>query len=287
MSAPPLGLIAGEGIFPHLVARGARKAGRSVVCCGFDGIADASLVDEVDRYRRVSFVRLASWARFLRKHGCREAVLVGRVKKQRLHDAGRGGELLWAIRQLPDWTTFRAWYTILRKDRRSETALLTIASELERFGVTLIDSTAYTTEHLADEGVLGRHTPDDAAVRSIERGWGIVGYLTRQDVGQCVAVRDADVLAVEAVEGTNAAIRRAGSLCRGGGWTLVKRGNTRNDMRLDVPAIGVHTIELLAEQGAECLCVEAGRVILLDKPAVLASADRLGIAVVGRRESLP
>jgi hypothetical protein len=276
----PLGLIAGEGVFPLLVARGARAAGRRVVCCAFDGMADPALAEEVDAYRPVSFVRLTSWARFLRRHGCREAIMVGRVRKQNLYVKN---ELLWAIRQVPDFATFWAWFTILRKDRRSDTALRTTAAELEKRGITLIDSTTYTQDHLAGEGVMGRRTPDDRQLGDIERGWAVCGYLTREDIGQSVAVKDRDVIAVEAVEGTNRMIERAGELCSGGGWTMVKRANTREDMRMDVPSIGVQTIEKLKGAGATCLCVEAGKVILLEKPKVLEAADRAGIVVVGRK----
>src|SRR5690606_40071709 len=110
----------------------------------------------------------------------------------------------------------------------------------------------------------------------------VCGYMTRQDIGQAVGVKDRDIIAVEAVEGTNRMIERAGALCRGGGWTMVKRANTREDMRLDVPSIGVHTIEKLKSAGATCLCVEAGKVILLEKPKVIEAADRAGIVVIGR-----
>ena len=277
----PLGLIAGEGVFPFLVARGARAAGRKVVCCGFDGIADPALAREVDAYRPVSFVRLGSWARFLRQEGASEAIMVGRVKKQNLHVKN---EWFWALRQVPDFVTFWAWATVFRKDRRSETVLLTTAHMLQERGITLIDSTAYTKEQMATAGTMGRVEPGEAQLRAIERGWHVCGLLTREDVGQAVAVRDRDVVAVEATEGTNAMIDRAGALCRGGGWTLVKRGNTRGDMRFDVPTIGVQTVEHVHAAGGNCICVEAQQVILLEREKVLALADRLGIAVVGRSD---
>lgn len=275
----PLGLIAGEGVFPFLVARGARAAGRRVVCAAFDGIADPALADEVDAYRRVGFARLGSWARFLRRHGCEEAIMVGRVKKQNLYVEN---EWLWTLRQVPDLVSFWAWLTVLRKDRRSETVLLTTANELQKRGITLIDSTTYTRDQMATPGVLGRVQPTERQQASIERGWHVSGLLTREDVGQAIAVLDRDVIAVEATEGTNRMIERAGELCRQGGWTLIKRGNTRGDMRLDVPTIGVQTIEKLKATRAACVCVEAGQVILLERERVLELADRYGIAVVGR-----
>ena len=268
-------------MFPLLVARGARAAGRRVICAAFDGMADVSLEDEVDAHKAVSFTRLASWARFLRRHGCREAIMVGRVKKNHLHQRN---ELIWAVRQVPDWTTFHAWFTVLRKDRRSETALLTTARLLNERGITLIDSTTYMKDQMATAGTMGRVEPTDAQQADIERGWEVCGWATRQDIGQAVAVRGRDVLAIEAVEGTNAMIDRAASLARGAAWTFVKRGNTRDDKRMDVPTIGTTTIEHLISAGATCLCVEAGQVILLEKEKVLAAADAAGIAVVGRAD---
>ncbi|MEM7807497.1 MAG: UDP-2,3-diacylglucosamine diphosphatase LpxI [Planctomycetota bacterium] len=280
MTDRPLGLIAGEGIFPILVARGAKAAGRRVICAGFDGMADPKLVDEVDAYRPVSFVRVTSWTRFLRKHDVAEAIMVGRVAKQNLHVKN---EMLWALRQVPDWATFWAWFTEFRHDRRSETVLLRTAHELEKRGVTLIDSTTFNKDQLADEGVMTRRSPTETEARAIERGWQLGGMLTREDVGQSMAVRDRDVLAIEATEGTDAMIRRAGDLCRGGGWVLLKRGNTRRDPRMDVPTIGLKTIETIKAAGASCVCVEAGHVMLLERDKVLAAANEAGLCIIGRQ----
>ncbi len=275
----PLGLIAGEGIFPFLVARGAKAAGRRVVCAAFDGIADPRLAEEVDEFRPVSFVRLSSWARYLRRHDVSEAIMVGRVKKQNLHVKN---EMLWALRQVPDFVTFWAWFTEFRRDRRSETVLLRTALELQKRGVTLIDSTSFTRDQLADEGVMTSRPPTGPEQRAIDRGWELGGILTRQDVGQSLAVRDRDVIAVEATEGTDAMIRRAGDLCRGGGWVLLKRANTRHDPRMDVPTIGLTTIKSLKDAGATCICLEAGHVMLLEREKVLAAANEAGICIVGR-----
>ena len=252
-----------------------------MVCCGFDGIAEAELEREVDAFRPVSFLRLGSWARYLRRHGCREAIMVGYVRKQQfLH---RRGLFLHYLKQIPDWPMIWAYFTVLRKDRRSDTALLTAARLLKDRGIELIDSTTYCRDQLAGEGVMGRVHPAAAQLADIDRGWEICGYMTRADVGQSVAIKDRDVIAVEALEGTSRMIERAGELCRGGGWTLVKRANTREDMRLDVPSIGVETIQKLSAAGAGCLCVEARKVILLEKQKVLEAADKAGIAIVGKQ----
>ena len=255
-----------------------------MICAAFDGIADPAIAGEVDAFRRVSLARPGSWARFLRRNGCREAILVGRVKKQNLH---RRNELLWVLRQLPDAAALWTFATVLRKDRRTETALLAVADLLERRGITLTDSTAYTRDHLATAGIMGRVEPGEADRRAMERGWHLCGLLTGEDVGQALAVLDRDVIAVEAAEGTDAMIERAASLCRRGGWTLVKRGNTRRDPRFDVPVIGVRTIERLAAAKARCVLLEAGHVMLMNKSAVLAAANAAGIAVVGRAAEEP
>lgn len=283
--AEPLGLIAGQGVFPTLVARGAKAAGRKVVCAAFAGIADPNLADEVDVHRTVSFVRLGSWARVLRRHGCREAIMVGRVKKQNLHTGGRWQELAWTLRQVPDLTTFHAWLTVLRHDRRSDTVLNLTANLLQERGITLIDSTTFCRDEMASLGVLSARPPTPKEQAAIERGWSLGQLLTRQDVGQSLAIRDNDVLAVEAVEGTDAMIARAGQLARGGPWVLVKRGNTNGDPRFDVPTIGVGTIENLHAAGGTCVCVEAEAVILLERERVLATAERLGISVIGRAQA--
>ena len=255
-----------------------------MVCCAFDGIADGSLAGEVDAFRRVSFVRLASWARFLNKHGVREAIMVGRVRKREMH---RRHQWLWIARQLPDFTTLRAYVTRLRKDRRTDTVLLTIADELAKKGITLIDSTAYTKDQMATPGTMGRVEPPERVRADVARGWAVCGHLTREDVGQSVAVRDLDVIAVEAVEGTNNMIDRAAQWCRGGGWTLVKRANTRQDLRMDVPTVGVLTVQKLAAARAACMCLEAGKVMLLEKEKVIAAADAAGIALVGLGDATP
>jgi DUF1009 family protein len=277
----PIGLIAGEGVFPFLVARGAKAAGRPVVCTAFAGIADPSLADEVDAFRNVSYVRPTSWARFLRRNGCREAIMVGRVKKRTLHGGGgRTRELLWALRQVPDHAAFWAWLTVFRHDRRSDTVLRRTADELKKRGVTLIDSTTFCRDQMATPGPMTKRPPTPREQASIDRGWHLGRLLSQHDVGQSIAVRDGDVLAIEAVEGTDAMIARAGELCRGSDWVLIKRGNTNGDPRFDVPTIGVGTVTNLHAAGGTCICVEADAVILLEKQKVVEVANRLDIAIV-------
>jgi UDP-2,3-diacylglucosamine hydrolase len=271
----PLGLIAGEGVFPLLVARGAKAAGRSVVCAAFVGNADAQLKNECDRFAWVGVARLGQWIRVLKSGGCKEAIMVGRVAKHKLYSR-------WKFAQnIPDWRSLKLWLTELRRDTRDQAVLYAVIRELAREGIELIDSTQYTTEHLATVGVMTRRPPSDAQWADARHGWDLCQTLSRLDIGQAIALVNKTVLAVEAMEGTNVMVQRAGSLCRTGGWTLIKVSNVKQDMRVDVPSIGVTTIEKLREAGGACLVVEAGRTILLEKQKVLDLADRYRIAVVG------
>jgi DUF1009 family protein len=271
----PLGLIAGEGIFPLLVARGARAAGREVVCAALAGCAWPELQRECTHFRRVGVVRMSQWIRVLRNEGCREAIMVGRVAKAKMYSRWR------YLQYIPDARTAKLWFTTLRRDKSAGAVLRTISEELAREGITLIDSTKYCTEHLATEGVMTRRQPSDKQWQDINFGWAVCRQISKMDIGQAIAVFDRDVIAVEALEGTNAMIERAGTLCKTGGWTLIKVANTHADMRMDVPSIGTTTIEKLHAAGAGCVVLEPGKTIILEKQKVLELAERYKIAVVG------
>lgn len=270
----PLGLIAGEGVFPLLVARGARAAGRRVVCAAFAGHAWADLRAECDEFHWVGVLRLGQWARLLRRAGAREAIMVGRVAKGQIYDRWR------YFRYIPDWQGLRTFWRV-RHDRRPMALLGAVIDELGSAGITLIDSTKYCSEHVVTPGVLTRREPIESQWADVRFGWSICQTVSRLDIGQSIAVVDSDVVAVEAVEGTDAMIERAGRLCRVGGWTLIKVSNTRQDMRVDVPTVGTTTIEKLAAARAGCLVLEAGRTVILERQKVLELADRHKIAVVG------
>ncbi|MBX3354742.1 MAG: UDP-2,3-diacylglucosamine diphosphatase LpxI [Phycisphaeraceae bacterium] len=272
---PPLGLIAGSGQLPLLVASGARTAGRAVVAVGLRDQFDPALPSLCHRFHTAGIVQIGRWIRLLRREGVHEAIMVGRVAKARMHDPLR------LFRQLPDLRAALLWYRRLRHDRRNAALLAAVADELASAGITLIDSTAYIPGHMASPGVMGKVTPSREAEGDMTLGWPLLVQIVELDIGQSIAVRDRDVIAVEAVEGTDALIDRAGALCRAKGWTLLKTAKRAHDMRSDVPTVGVQTIERLAERGGRCLALGAGRVIMVDRPAVLAAADRLGIAVVG------
>jgi DUF1009 family protein len=272
---PTLGIIAGEGIFPFLVARGARRAGLRVIAIALRGSAWPALREEVDVYHPVGVTRLGDWVRALRKHGCTEAILVGRVRKAALYSR-------WALLQyVPDLRTLKLFIKLVRRDKRDQTLLQSIANELAKEGFPLSDSTKYCPEHLASVGVMTRRAPSEQQWADIRYGYSLCSTISQMQIGQSIAIADQNVLAVEALEGTDRMIERAGSLCRKGGWTLIKVSNTHADMRIDVPSVGVTTIEKLRDAGAGCLVLTPGKTIILEKPKVLELADRLKIAIVG------
>jgi len=272
-----LGLIAGEGRLPFLVAEGAGKAGLKVICVGLAENAEASLADEVDIFYNVPLARPGSWIRKLKKHGVTKTIMVGRVYKGRIFTPWR------ILRYLPDWRAVRIWYWRLRgKNKQNQTLLAAIAEELASGGIMLEDSTMYCKEHLATKGVMTKNRPSASTESDVEFGWQIVKRLAEMDIGQAIAVKEREIIAVEAIEGTAKMIERAGGLCKSGGWTLIKAAKQNQDMRFDVPCIGPDTIKSLADNGAKCLVVEAGKTIIIDKPQTIRLAEQMDIAVLGR-----
>lgn len=276
---PPIGLIAGEGSLPLLVAQGMHAAGRTIVGLSIAGIHDPAVEPFCARFQTAPLLRLGSWARRLRRMGAREAVMVGRVNKARTMHSG--SRLLRMIREAPDLTTALVWYRRLRHDRRSPAILAAVADTLAAQGVPLIDSTTFIPDHLASLGAMTRRAPSAAQLSDLAFAAPILDSVLALDIGQAIAVRDKDVVAVEAVEGTDRMIERAGALCPRGGWTLLKACRTDHDRRADVPTIGEATVRKAHAAGCACIALRAGDVILLDKPAVLRLAEELGIPIVG------
>lgn len=275
-----VGLIAGSTQLPLLVAQGMRSRGNRVVCVGLRRHCEPALRELCDEYHEAGLLQIGRWIRLFRRAGVQEVTMVGAASKRRVHDRWFP---LSALRDLPDWRTIDLWYRRLRHDRRSGPLLTALAEELAKSGVILVDSTQYIPEHMASEGVMGSVRPSALAEGDVAFGWPLLQQVSALDIGQGITVRGKDVIAVEAVEGTDAMIERTGALCRSKGWTLLKTARTGHDMRADVPTVGIRTIENMAAAGAGCLALGVGRVILVDKPAVLAAADRAGIAVVGVR----
>ena len=272
-----LGLIAGEGRLPYLVAVGAKEAGLRVICVGLTANVGRTLTKEVDVFYRVAVARPGAWIRKLRKHGVCRTIMVGRVAKSTLFTPWR------ILRYIPDWRAFRVYYWRLRgKDKRDDSLLSALADELASGGIVLENSTMYCREHLATEGVMTKRHPGTSVEGDIEFGWQIVKKLGELDIGQAIAVKEKEIIAVEAIEGTAEMIKRAGRFCKSGGWTLIKTSKPNQDMRFDVPCVGPDTIRSLAENGSKCLVVEAGKTIIIDKPETIKLADKLGISILGR-----
>ncbi len=275
-SLPPLGLIAGGGRLPILTAIGAKAAGRKVVCVGLADHYSPELRQYCDEFAEAGMIRISRWIKLLKSWNASQAVLIGKVEKSSAYTPGR------LFRQLPDWRAARIWLIKCRHDRRSQKILTAVADELSQAGIDLIDTTQYLPQHIATEGVLTRKQPSAAQLADIDFGWQMLKQIADMDIGQAIAIKDKDVIAVEAVEGTDAMIRRAGELCRAGGWMLLKAPMNKHDMRFDVPTLGLKTIENVAAAKGVCIVVQAGKAILADKPDFIAAADKAGLIVIGK-----
>jgi len=275
VSPPRLGLIAGSGQFPLLVAEGAKRAGCHLTIVGLSGLADAALAGQADIFRWAGLARLGRWIRILKRNGATAVILAGAVRKTSMYGRWR------LLRNLPDWTSFRLWFFRLR-DKRNDTVLAAVADEFARHGIIMQDCVTYSSEHLAPEGVLTRGQPSASQLADAEFGWRMAKELGRLDIGQSVAVKETEVVAVEAIEGTDRMIERAGQLCPRGGWTMVKVAKPNQDMRFDVPTVGPETIANLACHGARMLVIEAGKTVILEREKMLADADRAGIVILSR-----
>ena len=264
--AGPLGLIAGNGVFPLLVARGARDAGVAVVAVAHLGETEEALAGLVDECTWVRVGELGKIIKTFKQAGCRRAVLAGGIKKARLFHGFRpdlrGAAFLARVRSLQDDRLLRG-----------------IADELESEGIRVIASTDYMPSLVPAEGPLTRRVLRSRERADVEFGLSVAKSVGRFEIGQTVVVKDGLVLAVEAVEGTDEAIRRGGQLARGGA-VVVKVSKPGQDLRFDVPAVGPATIKLMAEVGATVLALEAGHTIVLEREETIGAAELAGIAVV-------
>jgi len=266
-----LGLIAGEGIFPLDVARCARRAGRRLVCVALHERTDArieGLVNEVT-WIRPGEVNTALAA--LREAGVAEAVMAGKVPKLAL------------LREDSELGLDRQGEALVARlsDRRDDTILSQAADFLAKAGIRLLPQWSFSPELLVGAGALGAVQATRAQRRDIAFAFPIARQLGALDIGQTVVVKDGAVLAVEAIEGTDAALRRGGALATEA--VAVKVAKPGQDPRFDVPAIGRETVEVLAEAGLSALAFEAGQTLVLERNELVARADAHGIAVLGVR----
>ena len=268
-----LGVIAGNGAFPFLVLRAARQAGHTVVVVAIKDEASPGL-DDLARdlgdatVHWIALGQLGTCITLLRGAGVATAVMAGQVKHVKLFSG-----------VMPDLTLL----SVLRRLRSKNTDALisAIAEVLAEHGITLMDSTSLLGDLLARSGVLSMRQPSDAVLTDFEFGYRVADTLAALDVGQTIVVKDRAVVAVEAMEGTDAAIARAGALA-GGGTRVVKVAKPAQDMRFDVPVVGVATVRAMQAAGADALSIDAGRTLILDGAAFIEAANAAGLVVVGR-----
>lgn len=270
----PIGLLAGSGRFPILFAEAARRQGLPVACVGLRYEASEALRGLCASFDVVGVSKLGRMIRTFRRREVRQVVMAGKVTKSVMYTPWRFVQL-W-----PDARMIHMWYRTCRADKRDDSILLAVIAEFERDGLTFTSALDYCPELLVTPGILTRRVPTAAEWKDIDFGWHLAKEMGRLDVGQSVAVKERSALAVEAIEGTDRCIERAGGLCRAGGWTLVKVAKPQQDMRFDVPTIGTSTVENLGRARARVLAIEAGKTIVIDQDEVIALADRLGLTVV-------
>ena len=263
----PLGLIAGNGRFPFLVAAGARRAGRRVVAVAIREEADPALESAVDEMHWVGLGQLGRCIEVLKQGGAREAVMAGQVKHRQIFS-----------RVVPD---LKLMAVLARLAVKSTDSLIGgVAEALAREGITLLPSTSLLADQMAEAGAMTRRRPSGDEAGDIAYGQQVARSLAGMDLGQTVAVKDRAAVALEAMEGTDEVIRRACGIA-GPGVVVVKVAKPRQDMRFDVPVVGRGTLEAMVEGKARVLAVDAGRTLLLDKADFLAEADRRDLVVWG------
>jgi hypothetical protein len=272
----PIGLLAGGGRFPIVFAKKARQLGIPVVCVGVRHSASPELIGLSHRFYWTRVATLGRPIRCFKRERVRRAVMAGKILKSVIHTPWRVFQLL------PDWRMIRFWLSSRRKDNRDDNLLLGLIEEFARDGIHFESALDLCPELLVKSGILTRRPLTARESRDIEFGWELAKEMGRLDIGQSVAVKEGAVLAVEAIEGTDQAILRAGQLCRSGGFTVVKVAKPQQDMRFDVPTVGCTTIESMRHAGGRVLAIEAGKTILLDEQETLALADRYGITIVAR-----
>lgn len=260
------GLVAGNGKFPFLVLEGAKKQGVSLAVVAIREETDKRIEEVAEKVIWVGIGQLGKMISFFKKEGVSRAIMAGQVKHVQIFSGA-----------LPDLRMLKMLFGL--KQRNTDALIGAVAGELAKDGIELIDSTVFIQEQLAQEGVLTKRAPDKIERENIEYGLKAANEIARLDLGQTIVVRAKACVAVEAMEGTDAVIARAGELAKGK-LTVVKVAKPNQDMRFDVPVVGVPTIQTMIKAGASCLCLTAGKTLIFDREEMLALADREKIAVV-------
>jgi hypothetical protein len=264
------GLIAGNGRFPFLVLEGARREGVEMIVAAIKEETDPAVENFTCKVEWISVGHLGKLIKFFKREGVTRVIMAGQVKHVQI----------FKLNALPDLRMARM---LARLKRRNTDALIgAVADELESEGVTLIDSTIFLQPLLAREGVLTRRAPNRREMADIEYGLGVATELARLDLGQTIVVKSEAVVALEAMEGTDATIRRASELVRGRPLTVVKVAKPNQDMRFDVPVIGLNTVETLRACNVTAMSITADKTLIFDRDETIAAADRNRVAIVAR-----
>jgi UDP-2,3-diacylglucosamine hydrolase len=261
-----LGLIAGNGKFPFMVLEGAREAGARVAVAAIREETDPDIERLADKCTWIGIGQLGRMIRFFKDEGVEKAIMAGQVKHVQIFS-----------RAVPD---ARMLKVLLKLPRRNTDSLIgAIATELQNEGIELIDSTCFLQNYLPQIGPLTRRKPDSREREDVEYGLEIAREIARLDLGQTIVVRGKACVAIEAMEGTDETIRRAGTLAHGR-LTVIKLAKPDQDMRFDVPVVGVPTVEAMAAAGATCLCVTAAKTLMFDRDEMIRLANEKKIAIV-------
>lgn len=261
------GLIAGNGQFPFLVIEGARRQGTGLAVVAIREETDKRIDDVADEIAWVGIGQLGKMISFFKTSGVTKVIMAGQVKHVQIFSGS-----------LPDVRMLKMLWNLPK--RNTDALIGGVADELAREGIELIDSTYFIQDNLARSGVMTKRAPSETERGNIEYGLHIASEIARLDLGQTIVVRAKACVAIEAMEGTDATVRRAGELANGK-LTVVKVAKPDQDMRFDVPVVGVPTVEIMIEAGATCLSITAGKTLIFDREEMLALADRHGICIVG------
>jgi DUF1009 family protein len=261
------GLIAGNGKFPFLVIEGAKRAGESLAVAAIKEETDSEIENVAEKISWVGIGQLGKMISFFKKEGVTKAMMAGQVKHVQIFSGA-----------LPDFRMIKLLFGL--KERNTDSLIGAVADELAKEGIELIDSTFFVKDQLAEEGVLTKRKPDSTELENIEYGLKIANEIARLDLGQTIVVRASACVAIEAMEGTDATIKRAGELAKGK-LTVVKVAKPNQDMRFDVPVVGVPTVEAMISADATCLALTAEKTLLFDQDEMIALANKNKIAIVG------
>jgi UDP-2,3-diacylglucosamine hydrolase len=260
------GLIAGNGRFPFLVLEGARSQGIEMAVIALKEEASADLERSAKRLHWVSLGELSKAIELMHQEGVKQAVMAGQVKHNKIFSSIR-----------PDWKLAKLLFSLPRKN--TDALIGAVARVLEDEGIRLVDSTLFLKPLLPDAGVLTKRAPDEREAADIAYGHGVARQISAMDIGQTVVISDRACVAVEAMEGTDETIARAARIVNGKPLVVVKVSKPGQDMRFDVPVIGLPTIEQMKSARATALALDAGRTLLFDRAKLIEVADAAGIAI--------